>query len=125
MIVPARDEAAHIERCLRSILAQEVDGGLEVIVADGGSSDATARLAKAAGARVVDNPGRTTPAGLNRALAAAQGEVIVRFDAHAEMPPGYVAACLRGLDRIDRAIFGAVPPSRRLAWQVVLRLSAR
>jgi succinoglycan biosynthesis protein ExoA len=98
VLVPARNEAGHIESCLRSILAQEVAGGLEVIVADGSSSDDTASLAEAAGARVVENPSGRTPAGLNRALAAASGEVIVRFDAHAEMPPGYVAACLHGLE---------------------------
>jgi succinoglycan biosynthesis protein ExoA len=98
VIVPARDEAAHISACVRSIVAQDVPDGLEVIVADGRSTDATAELARSAGAVVVDNPLQTTPAGLNAALAAARGEVIVRFDAHAEMPPGYVAACVRALE---------------------------
>ena len=104
VVVPARNESSRIEACLRSILAQEAPGGLEVIVADGASSDATAVLARAAGARVVDNPRGITPAGLNRALAAARGDVIVRFDAHAEMPPGYVAACLRALDEEPGAV---------------------
>jgi succinoglycan biosynthesis protein ExoA len=98
VIVPARNEAPNIVACVRSILAQEVAGGLEVIVADGRSTDGTARLAESAGAIVVDNPRRVTPAGLNAALAAAQGDVIVRFDGHAEMPPGYVAACVRALE---------------------------
>ena len=98
VVIPARDEAAHIEACVRSVLAQEVEGGLEVVVADAMSGDGTAELARAAGAVVVDNPERLTPCGLNHALAAARGEVVVRFDAHAEMPPGYVAACLRALD---------------------------
>jgi glycosyltransferase involved in cell wall biosynthesis len=74
------------------------DGDLEVIVADGGSTDGTAQVASNAGALVVANPERRTPNGLNRALQAARGEVIVRFDAHAEMPPGYLAACLRALE---------------------------
>ncbi|HZT15008.1 MAG TPA: glycosyltransferase family 2 protein [Gaiellaceae bacterium] len=97
VIIPAYNEARHIEACLRSVLAQEVDGELEVIVADGDSTDATAELARAAGAVVVSNPRRLTPAGLNAALAAVTAPVVVRFDAHAEMPPGYVAACLRAL----------------------------
>jgi succinoglycan biosynthesis protein ExoA len=97
VIVPARNEAANVDACVRSILAQQVPGGMEVIVADGRSADATARLARAAGATVVENPQGITPAGLNAALAAAGGEVIVRFDAHAEMPPGYIAACLSAL----------------------------
>lgn len=98
VIVPVRNEAANIVSCVRSILAQDVSGGLEVIVADGRSTDGTAGLADSAGAIVVDNPREITPAGLNEALAAASGEVIVRFDGHAEMPPGYVAACLRALE---------------------------
>jgi glycosyltransferase involved in cell wall biosynthesis len=97
VVVPARNEAAHIEACLASILAQEVDGELEVVVADGSSSDATAALAEAAGARVVPNPAGLTPVGLNLALAEARGDVIARFDAHALMPPGYLAACVRAL----------------------------
>ena len=35
VIVPARNEAATIEDCVRSILEQRVEGGMEVIVADG------------------------------------------------------------------------------------------
>jgi succinoglycan biosynthesis protein ExoA len=98
VIVPARNEAAHISSCVRSIVVQDVPGGLEVIVADGRSTDATAELARSAGALVVDNPRQITPAGLNAALAAARGEIVVRFDGHAVMPPGYVAACVRALE---------------------------
>lgn len=98
VIVPARNEAAHIEDCLRSIFAQRVEGGMEVIVADGISSDETEKLARSAGATVVQNPKGTTPAGLNAALAAARGEIVVRFDAHGRMPPGYVEASVRALD---------------------------
>jgi GT2 family glycosyltransferase len=83
---------------VRSIVTQDVPGGLEVIVADGRSTDETAALARSAGALVVDNPREITPAGLNAALAAARGEIVVRFDGHAEMPPGYVAACVRALE---------------------------
>jgi succinoglycan biosynthesis protein ExoA len=104
VIVPARNEAATIVPCIRSILAQRVPGGLEVIVADGDSSDGTAELARSAGAAVVENPRGITPAGLNAALATARGEVIVRFDGHSEMPPGYIAACLRALEEEQGAV---------------------
>jgi len=97
VIVPARNEAATIEQCVRSILAQDGAGELEVIVVDGSSADGTAKLARNAGAVVIDNPDRTTPSALNHGLAAARAEVVLRFDAHSEMAPGYVAACLRAL----------------------------
>jgi succinoglycan biosynthesis protein ExoA len=130
VIVPARNEAAHIAACVRSIVEQEVSGGIEVIVADGRSTDDTAALARDAGALVVDNPREITPAGLNAALAAARGEVVVRFDGHAEMPPGYVAACVRALDEEPGAlsvggwvqIDGAGPWARALAAALASRL---
>jgi succinoglycan biosynthesis protein ExoA len=101
VIVPARNEERHIEACVRSIRSQELDAGLEVIVADGRSSDRTAELAARAGATVVDNPQRVIPAALNRGLAAARGDIVLRFDAHSEMPAGYVAACLRALAQAE------------------------
>lgn len=94
VIVPVRNEAEHIATCLRSILEQRLDAEIEVIVADGCSADGTAEIARSLGATVVDNPARTTPAALNAALAAARGEIVVRFDAHAEMPAGYLRACV-------------------------------
>jgi glycosyltransferase involved in cell wall biosynthesis len=104
VIVPARNEAAHIADCLRSILRQQVEGGLEVIVADGCSSDGTADLARSLGVIVVENPKATTPAGLNAALAVARGDIVVRFDAHGTMPPGYVQASVRALDEEHGAV---------------------
>ncbi len=98
VIIPARNEEEHIEACVRSILEQDADGGLELIVADGSSVDRTADLARKAGATVIPNRDGNTPAGLNAALGHCRGEVVVRFDAHAEMPPGYVAACLQALN---------------------------
>jgi succinoglycan biosynthesis protein ExoA len=103
IVIPARNEARHIEACVRSVVAQEVGDEFEVIVVDGDSDDSTAELARAAGARVISNPERTIPAALNWGLKAAAGEILVRFDAHAEMPPGYVAASLRGLAEEDGA----------------------
>jgi glycosyltransferase involved in cell wall biosynthesis len=97
VVVPARNEEASIEECVRSILAQDVDGELEVLVVDGDSGDGTAELARAAGATVIGNPDRTTPIALNCGLAAARADVLLRFDAHSEMAQGYIAACLRAL----------------------------
>jgi succinoglycan biosynthesis protein ExoA len=104
VVVPARNEAADIQACIRSILAQQVEAELEVIVVDGSSSDGTPELARSAGAVVVPNPDRTTPMALNRGLAAAAGDVLIRFDAHSEMGDGYIAACLRGLAQESGAV---------------------
>jgi len=104
VVIPARNEGAHIGACVRSVIAQEFDGELETIVSDGISGDGTAALAVAAGATVVENHEQTIPSALNRGLAAARGTILVRFDAHAEMPQGYVAACLRALGEEPGAV---------------------
>ena len=74
-------------------------------LADAMSTDGTREaLAKIAAGdervRVVDNPTRTTPAGLNAAIVASRGDVIVRCDAHAELPAGYVARAVDVLDEV-------------------------
>ncbi len=106
IIVPCRDEAAFIDAFCADALQQSLPAPwqLELIIADGGSSDGTrARLQQLAAAdarlRVVDNPARFVAAGLNRALAAAQGNVVVRMDVHTRYAPDYVAQCLAALQR--------------------------
>lgn len=99
VILPVRNEAASIEAALDSVLAQEVDAELEVVVAEGRSEDGTAEILSARAARdrrirVVDNPGRGISAGLNAALAAARGRYVVRLDGHSAMEPGYVQGLL-------------------------------
>ena len=97
VVIPARNEARYIDACVRSVMAQTIDGGLEVLVVDGCSTDRTAELARAAGATVLLNEKGAITSGLNTGLAAAQGDVLVRFDAHAEMPAGYIKNCLIAL----------------------------
>lgn len=95
VVVPARDAAATLGPAVASALAQDLDAALEVVIAVGPSSDDTAVLAQHLAdsdprVTVVDNPAGTTPTALNRAIGASTGDVIVRLDAHAELPDGYV-----------------------------------
>ena len=52
VVVPARDDAEHLARCLR-LLAAQTRPADEVVVVDNASIDGTADVARAAGARVV------------------------------------------------------------------------
>jgi dolichol-phosphate mannosyltransferase len=71
VVVPARDEAARIGPLLEAIVG--APGVAEVIVVDDQSSDGTADLARAAGARVVE-PARPLPDGwAGKAWALQQG----------------------------------------------------
>lgn len=106
VVVPCRNEVGHVQAFVDSALAQCLPPGwaMELIVADGASDDGTRalldRLARdEPRLQVVDNPQRIVSTGLNRALAAAAGEVIVRMDVHTAYAPDYVAQCLAVLER--------------------------
>ena len=79
VIIPCRNETHSIDQCLDSVLASEYPWDrLEVIVCDGMSEDGTREqvdryAARDKRVRRIDNPARTTPQALNRAIAAAQG----------------------------------------------------
>jgi glycosyltransferase involved in cell wall biosynthesis len=102
VIVPALNEAATIRRAISPLLADPLAVDLEVIVAVGPSTDETREVLmemadRDARIRLLDNPARITPEGLNAAIRASQGSVILRMDGHAEPDPGYVSACLDAL----------------------------
>jgi glycosyltransferase involved in cell wall biosynthesis len=96
VLVPCRNEFRYITACLNSILATSYPAErLEVLVLDGMSDDGTqaaieAVVARAPTVRLVANPGRVVPTGLNAGIRAARGEIIVRMDAHNEYPPDYI-----------------------------------
>ena len=116
VIVPCYNEARTIGGLLDAIAGQTYPiDSLEVIVSDGGSTDATrailsehTRSRPQAQVRVVDNPDRSIPAALNRAIAVASGNVIVRLDAHAVPPPSYIARCVEVLTETQAANVGGV-----------------
>jgi glycosyltransferase involved in cell wall biosynthesis len=101
--MPCLDEEGYIEACLRSVLAQDYPRDrLEILVADGGSSDRTRELVARIGEedpRVVllDNPGRIQAAGMNEIIRRARGDVIVRMDVHCEYAADYVRRCAEAL----------------------------
>ena len=104
IIVPCRNEKPHIGAFAASVLAQKLpaEWTLEVVIADGMSDDGTREaLAELAASdprvQFVDNPAQIVSSGLNRALVAATGEVVVRMDVHTEYAADYVFECLAAL----------------------------
>lgn len=108
VIIPARNAADTIDACLASIVLQRIPG-LEVIVANDGSSDETPALAARWGAclRVtVLNSARTAGASnaRNRGLARASGTWITFVDVDDTVPEGSFAALLAEADRSEADI---------------------
>ena len=104
VIVPCRNERAHVESFCAGVLAQSLPKGwaLQVLIADGQSDDGTRELLTAlcaddARLQVLNNPQRIVSSGLNRAIDAARGEVIVRMDVHTAYATDYIAECLAAL----------------------------
>ena len=103
VIMPVIDEERHLPQSISRILEQDYAGELEIIVAVGPSRDRTADVAAEISARedrvqVVANPSGKTPAGLNAAIEAASGEIVVRVDGHAMIPINYVSVAVSTLE---------------------------
>ena len=132
VVIPVRDDADVLTACLESIQAQRTTRSFEVIVADGESTDRTREVARTFHSRfaafgadllVLDNPDHTAASGLNRAIDAARGEVIVRVDARTRVAPDYIETCADALSRTKADLVGGTMIARgegmigrTLAW---------
>ncbi|MGP6159421.1 MAG: glycosyltransferase family 2 protein [Vulcanimicrobiaceae bacterium] len=101
VVIATRDRAAFLEPALDSLAAQDGAPEFEVVVADNGSSDATAAL--------VDERARTSPfrlhrvfipepnrsAARNAGVAAAEGPIVLFVDDDVWLPPNFLAAHAR------------------------------
>ena len=118
IVIPCLDEEAYIEAAVRGAMGQHYPASrLEILVADGGSTDGTRAIVERLAAQdprviLVDNPGRFPSAGLNAAIRRARGAVIVRMDAHADYAPDYVAAAVDALRRTGAAVAGGAARAR-------------
>lgn len=114
VIIPTRDETAFIGSCLDSVVANDYPRDrLEVLVVDGGSTDGTRAIVEEYARRypfirLLDNPRRIPAAALNVGLRYAQGEVIVRMDAHTVYAPDYIRKCVELLETTGAANVGGV-----------------
>lgn len=111
--MPVLNERGYLGRAVETVLAQDVAGPTELILALGPSTDGTSDLARELAdqdARVVlvDNPAADIPVGLNLAIRAGRYPTIVRVDAHSELEPDYTTRALAALDRARAANVGGV-----------------
>jgi succinoglycan biosynthesis protein ExoA len=114
VVVPMRNEAAHVDTLMADISAQDFAGQIEVIVADGCSSDGSVELLRAAAARhgvaleVLPNPSRWVSQGLNACIRRARGDLIVRLDCHSGYPPDYIRRCALVAEETGAAAVGGI-----------------
>ncbi|NTV36888.1 MAG: glycosyltransferase family 2 protein [Anaerolineaceae bacterium] len=105
IIIPCYNEAKTIHLLLDALSSQSIPSEeFEILIADGMSTDGTRAVIDQYGRdhtgltiRVLDNPAREIPSGLNVALAHAIGEYIVRLDAHSVPERDYLERSISNL----------------------------
>jgi glycosyltransferase involved in cell wall biosynthesis len=110
ILLPVLNEGAYIDDCLQSLADQDYGGPMEILIADGGSTDDTldrlgtwSDLTKL---RIYENPDQVQSAGLNLLADVAHSEILIRADAHTTYARDYVSRSVAALDGTRDAAVG-------------------
>ena len=104
VVMPVRNEARHILSAVQAVLEQKYEGELDIWIAVAPSDDETEVLVRElvvgnANVFSIENPDGVTSAGLNGAISASAGEVIVRVDGHVRLCDGYINTAVETMAR--------------------------
>ncbi|HVW65107.1 MAG TPA: glycosyltransferase [Nitrosospira sp.] len=121
IIIPAFNEERLIEHCLRSVSAAlganaRPDFSSEVIVVDNNSTDATADLARQAGAQVVFEPVNQIGRARNAGAAVATGDWLLFVDADSTLSPELLGDILRLIEEGKSVGCGSTIKMEGLPW---------
>ena len=97
VLIPCRNEELYISKLIENVLAQDYPKNLlEVFFIDGRSEDKTVEIihryiSENEHFKLIPNPDMYVPFGLNKAISASSGKVILRMDAHSIYPKNYIS----------------------------------
>jgi glycosyltransferase involved in cell wall biosynthesis len=103
IIIPCRNEEKFIAKCLDTVISQDYSiENLEVFVVDGDSQDNTKKIIREyeknySFIKLLNNPKKYTPFGLNIGIKKSKGDIIIRMDAHAGYEKDYISKCVKYL----------------------------
>lgn len=114
VVIPCRNEEARIAQCLDTIIANDYPRDrLEILVVDGMSEDGTREVVadyvrRYNFVRLVDNPGKGIPEAMNTGIRNAQGDTIIKMDAHSTYQPTHIRLCVECQDKYGAENVGGV-----------------
>lgn len=79
--IPTYNNVATIEDCIKGVLSQDYDGGFEVLIIDGGSSDGTLEILRKFNVKILENPYKIEEKGRVIGIDNSKGEIISFIDA--------------------------------------------
>ncbi|MCI5136368.1 MAG: glycosyltransferase family 2 protein [Candidatus Electrothrix sp. AW2] len=103
ILIPCYNEERFIQQCLESILSNDYPTDkIEILVMDGMSTDRTREILETMQhayncIRIFDNDGRNKSRALNIGIQNAQGDILMRMDAHAIYDKKYISECVTAL----------------------------
>lgn len=111
IIIPIRNEENSIGATLDSILNQNIDEEIEILIADGMSTDQTRDILQSyqkqnKDIQIIDNPEKIVSTGFNRALSVSKGRLIIRIDGHSELQPDFLQNCIDVHLKVDVGCVG-------------------
>jgi glycosyltransferase involved in cell wall biosynthesis len=104
VVLPVRNEADFIEKCLRSLMANDyARGRIEMLVVDGMSDDGTREIVQRLAAedervRLLDNLQGIVPCAMNMGIRESKGDIIIRVDGHVTVAPDFISQSVRALN---------------------------
>jgi len=126
VIVPIRNEAPYILHTVASIMQTDFPlDHLEILLVDGMSDDGTPEIVrdmpKTWPIRLIENPNKSIPAGMNCGIREARAEYIVRMDAHSEYPTNYIRRSIEILKEVGASNVGGylIPQGRHYRGKAI------
>jgi len=114
VIIPCRNEVAHVADCIESVISQDYPhADMEVLIVDGMSTDGTRKILEDYCEQydflqIVDNPHFIVPTALNAGIRHSVGEIIIRLDMHTVYSPNYVSSLVKNLYQLEADNVGCV-----------------
>ncbi|WP_404290900.1 glycosyltransferase family 2 protein [Glutamicibacter arilaitensis] len=116
-VMPVLNEADYLQEAVESVLAQDYEGDKELVLALGPSTDETNLVAQRIAAQdsritLVENPQGRTPIALNLAIRNSSNPIVIRVDAHSELPASYTKRGIETLNRVGAHDVGGLMDAR-------------